>query len=75
MVVRDTVLAECYQGKVNAKDSLFSWIWCRLDPDDNYVYLGGCGQLTVIEVNGPVRIHEYDGAESVEEQNDFTDWL
>lgn len=38
-------------------------------------YLGGSRDLTVAKVSGPVRIHEYDGSESIEEAGDFQDWL
>lgn len=36
-------------------------------------YMGGVADLEVVEVNGPYRITEYDGAESIEER-DSLDW-
>ena len=32
---------------------------------ENLPYMGGARNLTVIEVDGPFRVHEYDGAESI----------
>jgi len=40
-----------------------------------YAYYGGADDLVVRSVSGRVRIHEYDGNESVEEEGDFEDWL
>lgn len=38
-------------------------------------YLGGADGLTVIEVSGRVRINEYDGSESVEEEGSYSEWI
>lgn len=38
-------------------------------------YLGGARDLKVATVHGRVRIEEYDGNESVEEEGEFTDWM
>ena len=37
-------------------------------------YLGGARNLEVAEVDGPFRIHEYDGSEHVEYRDDI-DWI
>lgn len=42
---------------------------------EDSVYLGGACDLKVKEVNGLVRIEEYDGYESVKEEGTFTDWM
>jgi len=42
----------------------------HLGKDHVYFYLGGARDLQVAVVNGPVRINEYDGFESVEEPGD-----
>ncbi len=42
---------------------------------DHIPYLGGLRDVRVLQVRGKVRINEYDGSESVEEQGDFDDWL
>lgn len=39
------------------------------------IYIGGARQLKVVEVNGPYRIEEYDGSESVTEQDDSSLWF
>lgn len=38
-------------------------------------YLGGMSKLKVAVVSGRVRINEYDGGESVEEENGYEGWL
>lgn len=38
-------------------------------------YLGGADSLEVMEVKGRVRIHEYDGSETVEEEGSFEGWI
>lgn len=38
-------------------------------------YLGGARDLRVREVGGRVRINEYDGSESVEEEGEYSEWL
>ena len=39
-------------------------------------YLGGLRDIAIATVNGPVRIQEYDGSESIETQNDAQEgWL
>lgn len=38
-------------------------------------YLGGARDLRVASVHGRVRIEEYDGAESIEEEGQFSEWL
>lgn len=56
-------------------DVLFKFMeefWANFD---DLPYLGGLRDLMVVEVSGRVRIHEYDGSESVEEEDEFTDWL
>jgi hypothetical protein len=49
--------------------------WESTFPGKRPPYLGGLDDLAVKEVYGPVRINEYDGYESVEEQNDFDGWI
>lgn len=38
----------------------------KIKPNLEYIFLGGAYNLYVKEVNGPYRINEHDGAESVE---------
>lgn len=38
-------------------------------------FLGGLEELKVKEVQGRVRIEDYDGFESIEEEGDFNEWL
>lgn len=38
-------------------------------------YLGGADQLEVRTVNGPYRITDYDGSESLIEQDDYNLWF
>lgn len=38
-------------------------------------YVGGARDLKVMEVSGRVRITEYDGYESVEEEGGFSGWM
>jgi hypothetical protein len=38
-------------------------------------YLGGLRDICVREVSGRVRIEEYDGSESVEEEGEYSEWL
>ena len=40
-----------------------------------YVCVLGAEQLEIREVSGRVRIHKYDGSESVEEEGDFDGWM
>ena len=42
---------------------------------DAYVCLLGADDLKVATVNGRVRIHEYDGNESYEEEGTFEGWV
>ena len=42
---------------------------------DKYVCLLGANKLAVAEVSGRVRIKEYDGRESYEEEFSYDDWL
>lgn len=42
---------------------------------DSTPYLGGARDLRVLEVTGRVRIEEYDGSESVEEEGSFSEWM
>lgn len=42
---------------------------------ESYVCTLGMRDLTIAEVNGRVRVHEYDGSESYEEEGDFTGYL
>lgn len=39
--------------------------------DLKYFYAGGYEFLEVVEVNGPYRIEEYDGSESIRTMEDF----
>jgi len=48
---------------------------CKEKFGEGYVCVLGADDLRVKEVSGPVRIHEYDGSESVEEQGAFDDWM
>jgi len=45
--------------------------------EDSIPYLGGLKSLTIKEVpdGALVRIHEYDGSESVEVQDSYQEWL
>lgn len=47
---------------------------CR-DRFDETPYLGGATDLRVVTVAGRVRLHEYDGFESYEEEGEFSGWL
>jgi len=38
-------------------------------------YLGGLKDLRVATVSGRVRINEYDGSESIEEEHDYKGWM
>lgn len=38
-------------------------------------YFGGAHQLKVATVEGRVRINEYDGSESIEEEGGYSGWL
>lgn len=43
---------------------------------DTYFYTGGSQQLRVMKVEGRVRIEEYDGSESVEEEEgSYSGWM
>lgn len=45
-------------------------------PEEDYICVLGADELKVKEVEGRVRIQEYDGAESVEEEEKWADdWL
>jgi hypothetical protein len=43
--------------------------------NEDYVCVLGAENLRVAEVAGRVRLHEYDGAESFEEEGCFEGWL
>jgi hypothetical protein len=43
-------------------------------PEARHAYLGGSTGLTVVSVEGPFRVTEYDGAEAIETR-DTTEWL
>lgn len=49
--------------------------WAAMFPGVSTPYLGGLRDLQVAEVSGRVRIHEYDGFESIEEEGEFNGWL
>ena len=42
---------------------------------DEDLYCGGAQNLQVETVNRRVRVHEYDGSESVEEEGEYDSWL
>jgi hypothetical protein len=42
---------------------------------EDYVCVLGADDLRVLEVEGRVRIGEYDGSESVEEEGSFSGWM
>ena len=43
--------------------------------NEDYVCTLGSNSLVVAKVNGRVRINEYDGSESYEEENNYNGWL
>lgn len=47
---------------------------CKVKFNDE-PYVGGARDLVVKEVSGRVRINEYDGSESVEEEGEFSEWI
>ena len=44
-------------------------------PGDDYFYIGGANDLTVVDVEPPFQIHEYDGHESIITPSDSNDWV
>lgn len=48
---------------------------CREKFGEDYVCCLGACDLKVVEVSGRVRLNEYDGYESLEEEGQFSDWL
>ena len=48
---------------------------CRLMFGEEYVCVLGMRDLEVVEVSGRVRIHEYDGSESYEEEGHYDGWM
>ena len=42
---------------------------------EDHVCVLGARDLEVMEVDGRVRIHEYDGAEHIEEEGTYTGWM
>lgn len=49
--------------------------WKNKFPNKEVPFLGGLRDLKVVEVNGLVRIKEYDGYESYEEQDEYQGWI
>ena len=43
--------------------------------EKDYVCVLGANQLKVTTVHGRVRVHEYDGSESVEVEGDYDGWM
>lgn len=48
---------------------------CREKFGATYICLLGAPDLVVAEVSGRVRIEEYDGSESLEEEGSFSGWM
>lgn len=48
---------------------------CKEKFNESYVCVIGADQLKVAEVFGRVRINEYDGYESIEEEGSFNGWV
>ena len=48
---------------------------CQEKFGEEYVCVLGADDLIVKEVGGRVRIHDYDGSESVEEEGAYQGWL
>lgn len=48
---------------------------CKEKLNEDYVCVIGADDLKVVHVNGKVRIHEYDGSESFEEEGSFDGWI
>lgn len=48
---------------------------CKNKFGEDYVCTLGAGQLKVKSVSGRVRINEYDGFESVEEEGEYSGWI
>lgn len=48
---------------------------CKEKFDEDYVCVLGADDLTVITVDGLVRIHEYDGSESFETKGSYDGWM
>ena len=42
---------------------------------EKYVCMLGASDLRVAAVSGRIRINEYDGSESVEEEGEFSEWM
>lgn len=48
---------------------------CEEKFDESYICVLGADQLRVAEVSGLVRIKDYDGSESIEEQGECEGWM
>jgi len=66
-------IEECRANKKQPDHDRVRHIWFAeglMSGPDEYVYLGGLSDATVVEVPGPYRITEYDGSEAIETATD-----
>ena len=67
--------ADCHEGKKLHPILKQLQQECKKKFKEDYVCVLGADDLKVISVAGRVRIEEYDGSESIEEEGEFSNWL